>query len=69
MPWGDGTGPWWGQGMLGCFRGRRGFGRGFGRAGWQQFPKDEASELKEYAAELKEELKAVEKRLKELGNK
>ena len=25
MPWGDGTGPWWGRGY-----GRRGFGRGLG---------------------------------------
>ncbi len=27
MPWGDGTGPWWGRGNWMC---RRGFGRGYG---------------------------------------
>lgn len=79
MPYGDGTGPGWGQGRWNCRRGfgrgmRMGFGRGYGfgmgYARPAQVPgENEISELKSYAAELKAELEGVNKRIAELTGK
>ena len=81
MPYGDGTGPLWGQGRWNCRRGMgfgrgygfgMGFGRGFGAAYpiSPQIPKgDELNELKFYADELKAELEEVKKRIATLEKK
>ena len=65
MPWGDGTGPWWGRGY-GCrtsgFRRLRRFG-----SGYPTLAKEEEIEmLKTGKKELEAECLEIEKRLKEL---
>ena len=79
MPWGDGTGPWWGGGNWRCWRrsfgstfgpGRgRGFGRGFGKYwkfGSQVPAKDEKQMLEEEVEILEEDLKTIKERLTEI---
>ncbi len=79
--WGGGSGAGWGRGPCGAGLGRRrGWGRGFGR-GWGQFgwgpdysfqppaPKEEKAILNEDLQALREEMKNIENRIKELGAK
>jgi len=54
MPWGDGTGPWWGQGRWRCMR-----PFGYGRR-WPELTKEEEIKL------LENEMEKIKKRLEEL---
>lgn len=72
---------WYGRGRGFGFGRGRGFGRGYGRgyypaypAGYPDYepeptPHEEEKMLKDYVAELEEELSAVKKRLQEIENK
>jgi hypothetical protein len=64
MPWGDGTGPWWGRGY-GCRT--AGFRRFGPRMEYPRLTKEEEVEmLKAEKKELEAECLEIEKRLKEL---
>ncbi|MBN2477774.1 DUF5320 domain-containing protein [Candidatus Micrarchaeota archaeon] len=81
MPFGDGTGPWWGRGRWMCKRGL-GYGRGAG-FGWRnyapeypgqypqntQYSQDELTELKRYSKEIEQELQNIKSKIKELEKK
>lgn len=79
MPFGDGTGPRWGQGRWNCrggfgrgmgFGRGYGFGRGFGFISAYQVPREEElNELRIYADELRAELEEVKKRMAALEKK
>jgi hypothetical protein len=63
MPWGDGTGPWWGRGY-GC---RTSGFRRFRKFGYPTPTKEEEIEmLKAEKKELEADCLEIEKRLKEL---
>jgi len=65
MPWGDGTGPWWGRGY-GCGR-PFGFRRFSSRMEYPRLTKEEEIEmLKAEKKELEAECLEIEKRLNEL---
>lgn len=68
MPFGDGTGPWWGQGRgWRCWRGVQAFpGQGTLSPVWPSSKEDEASLLDQERAGLQARLSQVEARLKEL---
>lgn len=64
MPWGDGTGPWWGRGYSCRTAGFRRFGS---RMGYPRLAKEEEIEmLKTEKKELEAECLEIEKRLAEL---
>lgn len=74
MPWGDGTGPWWAQGKTGwwCWRrygfpSRRAFRQSLYTVEPTSLTKEQEIEiLKEEQGLIKQDLKEIEARLKEL---
>ncbi len=62
MPNGDGTGPWWAHGRIGCRKSGRYMcsGVGFGRNMSQPSKEQELQDLEAYALDLTAELKKVE---------